>query len=84
MAVHRMADKLQASRAELESLNAELTHRVEEKTAEITRQMRKLELSERLATLGKVASGIADEINNPLALFSTGSNAWRPMRHRRK
>ena len=69
MAVHRMADRLKASRSELEALNAALTHRVEEKTAEITRQMRKLELSERLAALGKVASGIAHEINNPLGII---------------
>lgn len=69
VAVHRMADRLQASRTELESLNAELTDRVKENTEEITRQMRKLELSERLAALGKVASGIAHEINNPLGII---------------
>ncbi len=68
-AVHRMADRLKASRTELEALNAELTRRVEEKTAEMAKQMRKLEFSERLATLGKVASGIAHEINNPLGII---------------
>jgi len=68
-AVHRMADNLRASRAELEALNLELSRRVEEKTAEVTRQMQQLERSERLATLGKVASGIAHEVNNPLGII---------------
>lgn len=68
-AVHRMAERLQASRAELEGLNEALARRVEEKTREITRHMRSLELAERLATLGKVASGIAHEINNPLGII---------------
>ncbi|WP_173045635.1 sensor histidine kinase [Nitrospira sp. KM1] len=68
-AVHRMADRLKASRAELEGLNRELSHRVEEKTQEITKHMQSLELAERLATLGKVASGIAHEINNPLGII---------------
>ncbi len=68
-AVHRMANKLKASRAELEAMNDELTRRVEEKTTEVAKQMRKLELSERLASLGKVASGIAHEINNPLGII---------------
>lgn len=68
-AVHRMADRLKLSRTELERLNEDLAHRVEEKTQEITKHMRSLELAERLATLGKVASGIAHEINNPLGII---------------
>lgn len=68
-AVHRMADRLKASREELEGLNRDLARRVEEKTQEITKHMQSLELAERLATLGKVASGIAHEINNPLGII---------------
>jgi len=68
-AFHRMADRLKSSRTELERLNEDLAHRVEEKTQEITKHMRSLELAERLATLGKVASGIAHEINNPLGII---------------
>jgi len=68
-AVHHMADRLKASRVELESLNADLARRVEEKTAEVTEHMKQLQFSERLATLGKVASGIAHEINNPLGII---------------
>jgi len=68
-AVHRMADRLKASRAELEGLNADLARRVDEKTLEVTKHMQSLELAERLATLGKVASGIAHEINNPLGII---------------
>jgi signal transduction histidine kinase len=68
-AVHRMADRLKTSRAELEGLNQDLARRIDEKTQEITRHMQSLELAERLATLGKVASGIAHEINNPLGII---------------
>jgi signal transduction histidine kinase len=68
-AIHRMADNLKTSRAELEALNRSLTRRIDEKTAEVTRHMRKLDISERLAALGKMASGIAHEINNPLGII---------------
>lgn len=68
-AVHHMADRLKASRLELEALNVGLARRVEEKTAEVTKHMKQLQFSERLATLGKVASGIAHEINNPLGII---------------
>lgn len=68
-AIHRMADNLQVSRKELEALNMDLARRIEEKTAEVARQTRQLELSERLVALGKMASGIAHEINNPLGII---------------
>ncbi|WP_447986781.1 sensor histidine kinase [Nitrospira sp. Nam74] len=68
-AIHRMADNLKTSRVELEALNQDLTRRIDEKTAEVTRHMRKLDTSERLAALGKMASGIAHEINNPLGII---------------
>jgi signal transduction histidine kinase len=68
-AMHRMADNLKTSRAELEALNLDLTRRIDEKTVEITRHLRKLDTSERLAALGKMASGIAHEINNPLGII---------------
>ncbi len=68
-AVHRMADRLKASRVELETLNADLARRVEEKTVEVTEHLKQLQFAERLATLGKVASGIAHEINNPLGII---------------
>ncbi len=68
-AVHRTADRLKASRSELEALNVDLARRVEEKTAEVTQHLKKLQFTERLATLGKVAGGIAHEINNPLGII---------------
>ncbi len=68
-AVQRMAERLKTSRMELEALNADLSRRVEEKTAEVTDHLKKLQFAERLATLGQVTSGIAHEINNPLGII---------------
>src|SRR5438093_13103790 len=70
--------------AQIRGFNAELTHRIEEATAELTKKNRDLEelnellvaarrdltSQERLAALGQLAGTIAHELGNPLNALS--------------
>jgi two-component system NtrC family sensor kinase len=69
-----MATKLEAERVELEEWGATLERRVRERSDEIRRIQSQLFRSEKLASLGKLAAGVAHEINNPLTGILTNSS----------
>jgi signal transduction histidine kinase len=55
-------------RADMAALSAELQSRVEQRSKELEQAMRALFRTERLAAVGRLASGVAHEINNPAAV----------------
>ncbi len=62
-----------AAQKRLESSNAELEHRVQERTQELNQAMEDLVKAERLSTIGQMASIISHEIRNPLAVISNAT-----------
>ena len=65
-AVNLMTENLGNARKELEEWGASLELKVEERTCEVKKIENQLFRSEKLASLGQLAAGIAHEINNPL------------------
>ena len=63
---NKMLDSLNKLRLELEEWGKTLEQKVKERTEELGAMQNTLMQSQRLASLGKLAAGIAHEINNPL------------------
>jgi two-component system NtrC family sensor kinase len=65
-AFHRMLESLRQMRSDLEEWGRTLEHKVERRTEELVTMQARVAQSERLASLGMLAAGVAHEINNPL------------------
>ena len=66
-AFNKMLDNLQAATAELENWSQQLEYKVQKKSEEISEIQNELIHIERIASLGKLSSSVAHEINNPLS-----------------
>jgi len=69
-----MARQLEAEKKEIEDWAATLENKVAERAEEMKKINSQLFRSEKLASLGKLAAGVAHEINNPLTGILTNSS----------
>ena len=67
VAFNDMLDNLQTATIELENWSQQLEYKVQKKTEELGTAQSELIHIERLASLGKLSSSVAHEINNPLS-----------------
>ena len=75
--VNKMAKELKKEKEELEEWGNKLEIKVQERTDEIKKIHSQLFRSEKLASLGKLAAGVAHEINNPLTGILTNASLLR-------
>ncbi len=66
-AFNEMLDSLQSATVELQNWSQQLEYKVQKKSEELTEIQNELIHVERIASLGKLSSSVAHEINNPLS-----------------
>lgn len=66
-AFNEMLDNLQSATEELQNWSQQLEYKVQKKSEEISEMQNELINIERIASLGKLSSSVAHEINNPLS-----------------
>jgi len=66
-AFNEMLDNLQSATEELQNWSQQLEYKVQKKSEEISEMQNELIHVERIASLGKLSSSVAHEINNPLS-----------------
>jgi len=74
IALNKMASELSNEKRELEEWADTLEVKVQERTSELKKIHGQLFRSEKLASLGKLAAGVAHEINNPLTGVLTNAS----------
>jgi len=66
-AFNEMLDNLEAANSELKNWSQQLEYKVRKKSEELSEMQNELIHVERIASLGKLSSSVAHEINNPLS-----------------
>jgi len=65
----RVVENLEQARVEIAKWNEELEQRIADRTKELRAAQDRLVQSEKLASIGQLASGVAHEINNPIGVI---------------
>ncbi|HKL66682.1 MAG TPA: ATP-binding protein [Bacteroidales bacterium] len=67
LAFNNMLDNIESATKELQNWSHQLEYKVQKKTEELSEAQNELIHVERIASLGKLSSSVAHEINNPLS-----------------